>query len=192
MGVALLRGSAFLLGLAERCVARGSLPRWMQRFEECDERGGLRGTQILPICRHVAASLDHLADELVLRQSHRNAVQSWASLSAILPEGMAVATLLGLENERALPLERSRAMHKFLRHGVAAPGVHIRTPLRIASEMGECSQDYGDQQNRQNSDWPPAPTLFPFSRKKWQQNKKRDNDYGANEESRRLHCRRQV
>jgi len=30
-------------------------------------------------------------------------------------------------------------------------------------------------------------TLFPFSRKKWQQNKKRDSDYWANEESWRLH-----
>jgi len=64
--VALLRGSAFLLGLAERCVARGSLPCWMQRCEECDQCGGLRRTQILPICGHIAASLDHLADELVL------------------------------------------------------------------------------------------------------------------------------
>ena len=104
--VALLRGSAFLLGFPERCVARGSLSCRMQCFEKRDECGRLRRTQILPICRHVAASLDHLADELVLRKSHRNAVQSRASLSATLPEGMAVATLLDLENERTLPLER--------------------------------------------------------------------------------------
>src|SRR5216683_1332019 len=100
---------------------------------------------------------------------------------------MAVAALLGLQDKCALPLKRSRAVEKLLRHGVAAPRIHVRTPRRIASEVGECSQDYGDQQNRQNSDWPPAPTLFSFSGKKWQQNKKRDNDYGANEESWRLH-----
>src|SRR6266581_5280012 len=91
---------------------------------------------------------------------------------------MTVAALLDLEDERALPLESSPAVQKLLRHGVAAPRIHVRTPRRISSEMGECSQYYGDQQNRQNSDRPPAPTLFPFSRKKWQQYKKRDNDYG--------------
>src|SRR5882724_6259073 len=83
-------------------------------------------------------------------------------------------------------------MQELLGHGVAAPRIHVRTPRRIPSEVGECSQDYGDQQNRQNSDRPPAPTFLPFSRKKWQQNKKRDSDYWANEESWRLHGRRQV
>src|SRR5712675_3741225 len=100
---------------------------------------------------------------------------------------MTVAALLGLANERTLPLEGGRAVQKLLRNGISAPCVHVRTPRRIASQVGECSQDYGDQQNRQNSDRPPAPTLFPFSRKKWQQNKKRDNNYRANEESWRLH-----
>src|SRR6266403_3282265 len=83
-------------------------------------------------------------------------------------------------------------MQELLGHGVAAPRIHVRTPRRIPSEVGECSQDYGDQQNRQNSDRPPAPTFLPYSRKKWQQNKKRDSDYWANEESWRLHGRRQV
>ena len=64
--VELLRESAFLLGLVECCVARGSLPCWMQRSEKCDQRGRFRRTQILAIRRHVAAALDHLADELVL------------------------------------------------------------------------------------------------------------------------------
>src|SRR5258708_9759443 len=100
---------------------------------------------------------------------------------------MTVAALLDLEDERTLSLKRGAAMQKLLRHGVAAARIHVRTPRRISSEVGECSQDYGDQQNRQNSDRPPAPTLFSFSRKKWQQNEKRDSDYGANEESWRLH-----
>src|SRR6267154_4109368 len=105
---------------------------------------------------------------------------------------MAVTTLLALENQRTLSLKRAAAMQKFVRHGIAAPSVHVRAPRRIASEVSECSQDYSDHQNRQNSDRPPAPTLFPFSGKKWQQNKKRDSDYGANEESWCLHRRRQV
>src|SRR5246127_1869190 len=105
---------------------------------------------------------------------------------------MAVTALFNLENERTLSLKRSAAMQEFVRYRITAPSVHVRAPRRIASEMGECSEDYGDQQNRQNSDWPPAPTLFSFARKKWQQNKKCDSDYGANEESWRLHGRRQV
>src|SRR4030095_12295401 len=48
------------------------------------------------------------------------------------------------------------------------------------------------QKKRQNRDRPSPPTLFPFSREKWQQNKKRDSHYGANKESWRLHRRRQV
>src|ERR1700756_5603328 len=100
---------------------------------------------------------------------------------------MAVPALLDLKDERTLPLKSGCTMQNFLRHRVTAPRVHVRTPRSESGEMGECSQDYGDQQNRQNSNWPAAPTLFPFSRKKWQQNKKRDNDYGANEESWRLH-----
>src|SRR4029077_5861024 len=103
--VALLRGSAFFLGFPERCVARGSLPCWMQRFEECDECGRLRRTQILPICRHVAAPLDHLADELVLREPDGNVVERRTPLSAEFTEGMAIAALLDLKHESPLPLK---------------------------------------------------------------------------------------
>src|SRR5258708_23636232 len=105
---------------------------------------------------------------------------------------MAVTTLLALENQRTLSLKRGAAMQKFVRYRVTARSVHVRAPRRITSEMGECSQDYGDQQNGQNGDRTSPPALFSFPRKKWQQNKKRDNDYGANEESWRLHRRRQV
>src|SRR5580692_4558885 len=100
---------------------------------------------------------------------------------------MAVAALFDLEDERALPLESTGAVQKLIGHRVAAPRIHVWTPWCVSSEVGKCSQDYGDQQNRQNSDRSTPPTLFPFSRKKWQQNKKRDDDYGADEESWRLH-----
>src|SRR4029077_13524623 len=107
---------AFFLGVAEhdiaRRIARGSLPSRMQGFEKCDERRGLCRTQVLPVRRHVAASLDHLADELVLCKPQSNAVQSWASLPAQLSKGMAVATLLDLKNQRALSLKRGSAMQE--------------------------------------------------------------------------------
>src|ERR1700741_1688611 len=122
----------FLLGVTEhhiaRCIARGSLPSRMQGFEKRDKRRGLCRTQVLPVRRHVAASLDPLADELVLREPHGDAIQRRASLSPQLPEGMAVAALLDLKNKRALPLPGRCAMKKSLRHRITAPSVHVRTP----------------------------------------------------------------
>src|SRR5260370_41780083 len=100
---------------------------------------------------------------------------------------MAVAALLHLKDQRAFSLKCGTAMQELLRHRISAPRIHVRAPGCVSSEVGECSQDYGDQQNRQNCDRPPAPTLVPLSGKKWQQNNKRDNDYGTTEESRRLH-----
>jgi hypothetical protein len=149
----------------------------MERFEKCDEGSRFRRTQILSVSWHVAASLDYLADQLVPRQSNGDAVEGRSSLTTQVSERMAIAALFDLKDERTSSFQSRGAPQKLLRNGVTAPSVHVRAPRRIASEVGECSQDYGNQQNCQNSDWPPAPTLFPFSRKKWQQNKKRDNDY---------------
>src|SRR6266446_10191130 len=94
---------AFFLGVTAhhiaRCIARGSLPSRMQGFEKCDERRGLCRTQVLPVRRHVAASLDHLADELVLREPHGDAIERRPSLSAEFTERMAIAALLHLKHE---------------------------------------------------------------------------------------------
>src|SRR5580704_5726276 len=107
---------AFFLGVTEhhitRCIARGSLPSRMQGLEKCDKRRGLSRTQVLPVRRHVAASLDHLADELVLREPHGDAVERRTPLSAEFTEGMAIATLLHLKHESALPLKCGGAMKK--------------------------------------------------------------------------------
>ena len=53
---------------------------------------------------HVAAALDNLPDELVVRESHRDAVQSWPPLSASVAKRVTVATLLHLKHQGALPL----------------------------------------------------------------------------------------
>src|ERR1700752_2045930 len=140
----------------------------MQCFQECDQRSGLRRTQILPIGRHIAAALDHLPYELVLGEPHRNAVQSGPSLPAGVPKRMAVAALLDLEDESTLPLKRSSASQPSLRYGITAPSVHVRTPGRETREMGESSKCDGDHHHRQHSDWPAPPALFSFARKKWE------------------------
>src|SRR6516162_4314446 len=57
-----------------RRVPRRLLPDGMQRLEKCHERRGLRRAEIFSVGRHVSAPLDHLPDELVLRQSHSHRV----------------------------------------------------------------------------------------------------------------------
>src|SRR5580704_4258337 len=128
-----------LLALPERRVVRRSLPWRMQGLKKRHERRRFRRTQILPVRWHVTASLDHLADELILCKPHGNTVQSRTSLSAQLPKRMAVAALLDLKNERTLALKRSCAVQKSLRHGITAPGIHVRAPGRVAGEMRKCS-----------------------------------------------------
>ena len=147
-----------------RSIAGRSLACRMQGLEKRNKGCGFRWTQVFSVGGHVSASLNHLADKLVLRKPHRNAVERRPPLSAEFTERMAIAALLGLEDESPLPLKCGGVVQKLFWHRIAAPSVHVWAPRRIASEMGECSQDYGDQQNRQDSDWPPAPTLFPFSR----------------------------
>ena len=100
---------AFFLVVAEhhiaRCIARGNLSSRMQGLEKCDKRRGLRRTQVLSVRRHVAASLDHLADELILREPHGDAVERRTPLPAEFTERMAIAALLHLEHESSLPLK---------------------------------------------------------------------------------------
>src|SRR2546422_7815209 len=139
----------------------------MQRLQKCDERSCFRWAQVLPIRRHVAASLDHLPDELVLREPYGNAVQRRTSLPAAFSKKMAVAALLHLKNERALPLKRSCAAQKSLRHRIAAPGVHVRAPGCEPREMGKCAKRDRDQQHGQDCNRPPPPALFSFAGKKW-------------------------
>src|SRR6266852_8684551 len=138
-----LRAWAFFLAVAEHDFACrfpcGSLAQGMQGLEKGDQCGGFRWTQVFSVGGHVAASLDHLADELVLREPHGNAVQSRTSFSATISKRMAVAALLRLKYERALPLKRGCAMQKFPRHGITSPPVHVRTPGSDAGKMRECS-----------------------------------------------------
>src|SRR5882757_9698097 len=155
----------------------------MQSYQKRDQGGCFRRTQVVSVGRHVAASLNDLADQLVLRQSYGDAVECRPSLAARLSERMAIAALFGLKYESALAFQSSGAVKKLVGNRIATPRVHVRTPWRVPCEMRERAQDYGDQKNRQNSDWPAAPTLFSFSRKKWQQHKKPNCDYEANEES---------
>src|SRR5215469_13652100 len=128
-----------------RSVARSRLSGRMQSFEKCDKRGGLCWTQILTVRRHVATTLNHLPNELILREPNSNAVESGAPLSACISQSMTIPALLGLKHERSLSLQCGRAMQKSRRHRVAAPSIHVRTPGHKPGEMSKCPERDRDQ-----------------------------------------------
>ena len=83
---------------------RRRLSSWVECLQERHECSRLRRTQVFPVGWHVAAALDHLADELILRELYSDSIQIWATLSAGVAERMAVVALLRLKNECPLPL----------------------------------------------------------------------------------------
>jgi hypothetical protein len=54
----------------------------MQSFKKRNQGSRLRRTQILSVGGHVAASLDHLSNQLILREPHGNAVERRPSLAS--------------------------------------------------------------------------------------------------------------
>src|SRR5260370_33898890 len=114
-----LRAWAFFLAVAEHDFACRlpcrSLTWRMQGFEKGNERCRFRRIQVFSVGRHVAASLDHLTDELVLREPHGNALHSRTSFSATISQRTAVASRLHLKCDPALPLTHCCARQKYSR-----------------------------------------------------------------------------
>src|SRR5580704_6649644 len=153
----------------------------MKCLEKRDQRRGFRRAQVFSVSRHVAASLNHLADELVMREPHGNAIERRPPLSAEFTERMAIAALFSLEDESSLPLKCRSAIQESFRYRIAAPGVHMRTPRSKSGEMCKCSQRYCDQHDGQNRNRSPPPALFSFARDKRQQEQTGNRYDGANE-----------
>src|SRR6267154_3242679 len=109
----------------------------MQSLEKCHECSGLCRAQILCVRGHVATTLNHLANELVLCEPQGNTVEGGASLPAYVSERMTITALLYLKHQRALPLKCGCAMNKSIRYRIAAPRVHVRTPRCKPSEVGK-------------------------------------------------------
>jgi hypothetical protein len=100
----------------------------MKSLEEGDEGGGFWWAEIFAVRGHVAAALNDLANELVLREQESDLVESGSAFTAFIAERMAVVALLELKDERALTLERRAILQELLWNGIAAPGVHNGTP----------------------------------------------------------------
>src|SRR6185369_14291652 len=156
----------------------------MKAFEKSHEGGCFRGTQILAIGRHVAAALNYLANELVLREPYRNGVKRRTSLSAGFSERMAVAALLDLEHQSALPLQGGRAMNELIRHEITTPRIHVRAPGRVSRQMSKRPERDRDQHHCQDRDGPPLPTLFTFARKKRKQKQSGNHHHRSNQKCR--------
>src|ERR1700751_516249 len=135
----------------------------MQSLEKRDQRRGLSRTQIFSISRHVSATLDHLADQLVVREAKCDAVERRSALAAHVIKRMAVATLLSLEDQSAPAFECSASLQIFRRDRDAAPSVHDWTPGRMKAQVRQTAQHHRNQQNRENGNGPALPTLLPFA-----------------------------
>ena len=118
-------------------VAGRRLLGWVKSFEESDEGGGLRRTEVFAVGGHVAATLDDLANQLILCEKKSDFVEGGATLAAVVAESVAIVALLELEDERALAFEGRAIFEELLRNGIAAPGVHDRAPGSVACHVGE-------------------------------------------------------
>src|SRR6266851_3379334 len=95
--------------LGSRSVTRRGLASRVERLQKGHQRSRLRRTRVLSVGRHIATTLNHLPDELILREPHRHLIERRAALATRVAERVAVAALFGLENQRSLPLQRASA-----------------------------------------------------------------------------------
>src|SRR5215467_12097039 len=117
------------------CIAGRRLAGGMQGPEKGHQSCGFRRAQVFSVSWHVASALNHLPDQLVLREPYRNAVERRTSLPAEFAERMAIAALLGLKHQRPLPLKRRGSVQKSFRNRIAAPSIHVRAPGSKSGEM---------------------------------------------------------
>ena len=78
-----------------------------QGHEETHEGLGLGGGEGIAVGGHVSAALQDLANDLVFRHARSDGVECGATLAADTGDGVAVAALLVLQDERSLAFERS-------------------------------------------------------------------------------------
>src|SRR5271156_640258 len=171
------------------CIASRDLSGGVQGLKESYERRRLCRTQIVAIRGHVAAALNHLPNELVLRQSHGNAVKGWPSFSTRVTKRVAVSALLDLKHKRTLPLKCGCAMNVPVGHRIAAPGVHMRTPGGELGHASKCAESDRDHEHGNNCNGTAFPAFFSFPRKKRQKNQAKDYQGRANEKEGRLQRR---
>src|ERR1043166_1309578 len=106
----------------------------MQCSQERNQSCRLGRTQVVAVRRHVAASLQDLPEQLIFGHSRRDRVECRPALSAFAANGVTIPALHALEHYRPLTFERTAAIEKLLRHGYAAPRVHVRRPWTVKTQ----------------------------------------------------------
>jgi hypothetical protein len=71
---------------------------WTYRPQERDERRHLRRAQVLAVCRHLAAALEHLSDQLIVCLAPCDVIERRATLATLATQRVAVAALLVLKD----------------------------------------------------------------------------------------------
>src|SRR5579859_2822111 len=118
-----------------RRVPRRPLALGMQGSKKAHQRSHFCRRQIFSVSRHVSASLQHLADELVIGKPCRHVVQCGSALYTHPADHVAVPALLLLKHNLPLSAQRGGRMHIAGRNRVSAPRQHLRTPRRVGSQV---------------------------------------------------------
>ena len=187
-----LRGRIFLKQDGARCVLGRALACGMQSLQEGDESGGLRRTQVFAIGGHVAASLNDLANQLIVSEADGNGIKRRTAPATLIRERVTVVALLELKDGGALALEGGAIVEELGGDGEAAPCVHHRTPRSVLGEVGERGQRDGSQQDDENSEGAAAPAFFAFAGEEGQQEQSENCNHRSNQEGGCFHRRGQV
>src|SRR5580704_3231475 len=164
----------------------------MKRDEKLDQRGHFRRREIFPVGGHVAATLENLANELIFSEACRDVIESGSAQAANSAERMAVPTLLGLEDDRPLPLYRGQIVQELRGNSVAAPRIHDRAPWREGAQVREDPERDGDGHQNQNGDRTAMPALFPLPGVDGERQQNSNAENGHDQDKRRLKARRKI
>src|SRR5580698_6300221 len=96
------RAESFLGSRRERRISSRTFDRGMQRLEKGNQGGSLRWIQILAVCRHISAALQHLPHKLIAGQTNCDGIKGRPALSTDIADRVAIMALLRLENECTL------------------------------------------------------------------------------------------
>ena len=163
----------------------------MHRPEERDDRRHLGGAEVLPVGGHVAAALENLAHQLIVRQARRDVVQRGTALPALATERVTVPALLALQQQRALQLERRAVAHVLDRHRRGAPRLHVRRPGGGYPQPGERREGQEDERDPDDGHGPAQPALLARAGDERQREQRDDPQHGSGEDEERLRPRRQ-
>src|SRR5260370_35180930 len=96
-------------------MAAGRRTRRPQRLQKRDQRAHFGWAYGLGIRRHVAASLDHLANQLIAREPRGDHVQGRAALASMAIQAVAIPALLILQNQSAAHFKWRPALQELRR-----------------------------------------------------------------------------